>query len=233
MPDDIIEKIDATLLAEANSKRFDPFGPDWDSTEWDRTLQADSVRSRAGIEEGSEPGDVDLLLLEDVSPDEPQIRRRSPEDRRAYLADQRARHVANGAPPYWLDTFDILAAVACNGSAPTERVADPSPADRFLDAFRAEVIRQGLDRHQIQECAGGGWTVIDETHRFRLDNSSATFTPDRRIRVSVEGEEQREVSVRPWPEPVAPHVDESLKPPGPLRKSGKWWSRLFPGRSTR
>jgi hypothetical protein len=30
--------------------------------------------------------------------------------RRAYLADQRARHVEHGAPPVWLDLFDALAA---------------------------------------------------------------------------------------------------------------------------
>jgi len=160
----------------------------------------------------------------------------------------------------------------------------PPAHDRVADAMRAEVLRQGLTECEIdgvrQQYRDGEWTVIDETHQFRLDNSSATFTPDRRIRVSVEGEEPREVSVRPWPEPVAPHVDESrpflttaldseadatrdriIARIGEVHgmvddqavtvdrlraaisesqaafptKAAKtpWWSRLFPGRSTR
>lgn len=51
-----------------------------------------------------------LLTLDDVAAVGVNLRHRTPEDRRAYLAEQRARHVAHGAPPAWLACFDALAA---------------------------------------------------------------------------------------------------------------------------
>lgn len=118
----------------------------------------------AGAKDGSEEVselaevavEVPLLPLEQVF----EIRRRTPEERQEYLAAARARHVAQGAPEPWLEIFDALAAV------------DPPPApDRVADAFRDEVLRQGLTECEIdgirEVYRDGDWTIIDETHVWR------------------------------------------------------------------
>ena len=58
----------------------------------------------------AEPEPGPLLTLADVAASGAELRQRTPEERRAYLAEQRARHVARGAPPAWLECFDALAA---------------------------------------------------------------------------------------------------------------------------
>lgn len=45
----------------------------------------------------------------DVAAAAVEMRRRSPEERRAYLAEQRARYVAHGASEAWLAAFDAFA----------------------------------------------------------------------------------------------------------------------------
>lgn len=220
-----------------------------------------------------------------------------------------------------------------NGSAPTDPVAD---------AMRSEVLRQGLTECEIdgvrQEYRDGDW-IIDETHTFsRLylnEMVRGRIEPDGPIHhgpgpfsalssPSLDQTWARTAGPQAyWPEPVVPHVDESVEPDphteeamteptnrtadpwvveifdggdwiahlhgvewaeapipprrhactpqsrarfggetvercacaairhdepgfpwmernrrrgesaGPLRKTGKWWHRLFPGRSTR
>lgn len=207
MSEDIIEKIDATLLADRNARRFDPFGGDvWDEDRVDRWGDGMRVRpARTSAEEEPEPPEAavempELLTLEDVTPSTLQIRRRSPEERRAYLAEQRAWHVANGAPECWLSTFDSLA----------EAVVEPPPptTDRVAEAFRTEVRRQGLAPCEIQ-----------------IDG------PDR---VAGRGVAARDVAADPGHRPVGELRDAGGMAAGqPHRASCRCRSRARPARGRR
>jgi hypothetical protein len=159
MPDDIIAKIDATLLAERNSKRFDPFGPDWDEDRVERVDDAMRVRpARTGIEEEAEPVEAAVDL---PAPNGPPVATgdSSPAARRQFIANTIAFQRALTHPrcarcrrftPQPSDECD--ACVESNGSAPTDRVAD---------AMRSEVLRQGLTSCEIdgvrQEYRDGQW----------------------------------------------------------------------------
>lgn len=188
-----------------------------------------------------------------------------------YLADV----VATGEPSQG-SSLVSFSRPARDGSAPTDRVAD---------AMRSEVLRQGLTECEIdgqrwvydaesETWLAAGGVVDDASHVFTMDNSAGCFTPDRLVRIIVEGEEPREVRVRQWgrtepdgplhapgsflplgsrsigetwartagtdaywPEPVAPHVDESLNPDAASDMSEcrndsdiptrPWWRRIW------
>lgn len=201
---DILNTIDEAIAR--NTARFDPFGgAAWDEDRVDRVGDGMRVRgARAGIEERPDPAGVaghlldladhldrmlaedELLLLEDITPDEPLLGYRSPEQRRVYLATQRARHVANGAPEYWLSTFDALADVAVNGdftetsTGPTSANGNtgsaPNPStpapDRVADAFRSEVRRQGLAPCEIEIDGRTEWLTVDsQVEAFRQEET--------------------------------------------------------------
>lgn len=94
---------------------------------------------KSSIEEVSEPAEAaPLLPLDSVTSTSPVMLRRAPEARRAFLAEQRARHVANGAPEAWLEAFDTLAATTVaasevGGNAPICRGCRAAPrADGLL-----------------------------------------------------------------------------------------------------
>jgi len=145
--EDIIEKIDATLLAERNARRFDPFGGDvWDEDRVDRLGDGMRVRAaRTGIEEVPEPVDADLpdrfydaldAALQEVG-------------------EGSGRHVATLAAQ-----DEVLRQMAENmpiplTTLPAERTHIAvttafDPEDRIAEAMRAEVRRQGLAPCEIQ-----------------------------------------------------------------------------------
>jgi hypothetical protein len=130
---DILNQVDATLQAvmERNAARFDlSAGGEVASGSTSACAMRWAPHAEDGIEEVPavpEPGP--LLTLADVASTAFEMRRRTPEDRQAYLAEQRARHMAHGAPEAWLACFDALAA----GGDVTVM-----PADQF-DEFMATI----------------------------------------------------------------------------------------------
>lgn len=219
MADDIIEKIDATLLAEANSKRFDPLGENWDNNETDPWTSGDAMRRRpasAGSDEGSEPAEA-----------------AAPRPAMAYSLSTMIASASLFEPgdrvsvtlPASSPVMYVVSSVDTIGAAEREPEVG-APADPVADAMRAEVLRQGLTECEIdgfrQEYRDGGWTVIDETRVFTLDNSSGTFDPTRpTVRMLAEG---REV-FRGRTEPDGPiHASGSFLPLGP-RSIGESWAR--------
>jgi hypothetical protein len=107
----------------------------------DETHQArwDRRQVKTGIEEESASvGPAPLLTLDDVAVAGFEMRHRSPEDRVAYLAEQRARHVAMGAPTAWLEAFDALAAEQCPPAEPRPSftLADMEAASAAVRARR-------------------------------------------------------------------------------------------------
>jgi len=202
-------------------------------------------------EEAAEPEAERLLPLSEVTSAPFALRRRTPEARRAYLAEQRARHVEHGAPGAWLEVFDALA----------------EETDRVAEAFRSEVRRQGLAPCEIQIDGQTEWLPGGGV-RGRVEPDGPLHPGPGRFRPLGE------VSIRPttagpvayWPDPPAPPVDAALEPsyrryecprPGcdwiklaldldvldgllaehetachqPQRIS--WWSRLLPSRRAR
>lgn len=146
---DILNQIDA-VLADVTScqcgcgQAISERGPSpWFVNE-NHQARWDSRQVKGGIEEESVPaGPAPLLTLADVAVAGFEMRHRSLEDRRAYLAEQRARHVEMGAPDTWLGIFDALAAGQC---PPVERLhpslAEMNEASAAVRARRAPVDEQ-------------------------------------------------------------------------------------------
>lgn len=114
---DILNQIDATLAdvlscACGCGKSISEKGPSGDF--YNEDCQARWMRRRMGAyvtpppPAGNSP--APLLTLDDVAVARFELRERTPEERIAFLAEHRARHVALGAPPAWLEAFDALVA---------------------------------------------------------------------------------------------------------------------------
>jgi hypothetical protein len=182
--EDIIEKIDAALLAEKNSKRFDPFGEAWDEDRVERINDGMRVRpARTGIEEEPEQAE-DAVGYELVASNAPEGATFNP-------ATGAVSWSQNSSP--WVSFADVAAlAVVPSSDLGSSGGSAPIPAghDHVANAFCEVVVGQGIDPHEAQEFLNGHWTALDETHLWLAANPALAAPA----------------------EPVTPHVDESLEP---------------------
>lgn len=98
---------------------------------WDQR----QAKGKSCIEqEAVEAGPATILTLDDVAVAGFEMRHRSLEDRIAYLAEQRERHVAMGAPAAWLEAFDALVADQCPPARPAITLAEMNAASAAVRA---------------------------------------------------------------------------------------------------
>lgn len=188
---DILNQIDA-VLADVTSCQcgcgmpITAHGPSpWFANEncqanWMRLPYVLKSRSE---EESVAPEPAPLLTLDDVASSTFVIRRRTPESRRVYLAEQRARHVEMGAPAAWLEAFDALAeAAAAAESAPVEAAGPVAVLD---EAFGPGIV---MDADQFDEFMA----TIDEPD----DVTPLGRAAERRHRFTLADMEEASAAVR-------------------------------------
>jgi hypothetical protein len=205
--EDIIEKIDAALLMERNSKRFDPFGGDvWDEDRVDRWGDGMRVRpAGTGIEEESEEAEA-VVEAPGSAPicrgcRRPSLQRPVERDRLCCfcLAAPRCANERTNAL-----NGRLMVCIRPSGHQPPCEEGHPDGSQWYPS---------GVEQDGYWVATGPTW--VDETHVFDRHVFERMWLNHR-----IQGV-------------AAPPVDESLEPAVPQRKPDKWWSRLFPGRSTR
>lgn len=119
-----------------------------------------------GEEEAVEPEVAPLLTLDDVASVAFELRQRSPEGRRTYLAEQRAQHVAMGAPTVWLEAFDAQAAA----------LDDMAVLPDDLPGLRRAIERRRSGEQAVEALLGPAWARCPSVTLVPADDNRPSFT---------------------------------------------------------